>query len=136
MKQLDVYLIYNGNCEEALNFYVEKLGGEITEISRFSEMPQPVPEEHKNRLMHSVYTNDDVVIMASDGMPDQPMTIGNNVNLSVTYENLEAMEKAFANLSEGGKVIMELQDTFWGSRFGMLEDKFGICWMFSHSKES
>ena len=135
MKQLGVYIIYNGNCEEALNFYVSALGGEIGEINRYSEMPQPVADENKNLVMHASYKNGDLVIMASDTTPEQPSVIGTNIQLSLDFDSDEAMEAAFNNLQAGGKVTMPLQDTFWGSKFGMLEDKFGINWMFSLPKE-
>jgi len=135
MKQLGVYIIYNGNCEEALNFYASALGGEVGEINRYAEMPQPVADEHKNLVMHASYKNGDLVIMAADTTPEQPAVIGTNIQLSLDFDSDEKMEVAFNNLQAGGKVTMPLQDTFWGSRFGMVEDKYGVNWMFSHPKE-
>ena len=70
-------------------------------------------------------------MMASDSHPAQPFIAGNNVHLSVSYDKNEKMEDAFNKLAQGGKVIMPIGPSFWGSNFGMLTDKFGVHWMFS-----
>ncbi len=70
--------------------------------------------------------------MVSDTMQGQSVTSASNLSLSLNFNDAGEMNKIFASLSEGGKVTMELQDTFWGARFGMLEDKYGFSWMFNH----
>jgi len=130
--KLNPYLIFAGNAEEALNFYKEALNGEITMLSRYSDSPMPTDEDQKNKLMHSRLVFDGNLVMISDGMKgDQALTSG-NVQLSVEVESIERINEVFEKMSEGGKVSLPLQDMFWGARFGMLQDKFGVNWMFNH----
>ncbi|WP_153801144.1 VOC family protein [Foetidibacter luteolus] len=130
--KLNPYLIFNGNAEEVLNFYKTALGGEIVMLSRYGDSPMPTDEDYKNKIMHSRLVFDGNLVMISDGMKGQPMPIGGNVQLSVEVESIERINEVFEKMSEGGTVSMELQDTFWGARFGMLIDKFGVSWMFNH----
>jgi PhnB protein len=125
------YLTFEGNCEEAINFYKEVFGGEINRISTFGESSATVPDQYKNKIMHATFTFENNTIMASDSMPDHPITFGNNFSLSIDVMQIMEMEKTFNKLAEGGTVTMPLQDTFWGARFGMLTDKFGVNWMFN-----
>ena len=129
--EVQPYITFNGNCEEALIFYKEALNGDIPMLSYFDSTQMEVPEAFKKKVMHSVLNLDKATIMASDCLPNHPLTIGNNVTLSLNFEDIAIMETAFANLSAGGQITMPLQDTFWGARFGMLTDKFGINWMFN-----
>ncbi|GEO06824.1 VOC family protein [Adhaeribacter aerolatus] len=129
--EVQPYLNFEGNCEEALNFYKETLNGEIRMLSYFDSAQMEVPEAYKKKVLHAVLQLDKATIMASDCLPNHPLTIGNNVTLSLNFEDVAQMETAFANLAAGGQVTMALQDTFWGARFGMLTDKFGINWMFN-----
>ena len=130
--QINVYLTFNGNCREAMTFYKKCLGGDLT-MSPFSEMPDH-PKEAKDRIMHARLVNGRATLMASDTMPGMPFKQGNNVWISVHPESLEESDRVFTALSESGKVIMPLQDTFWGARFGMLTDQFGLNWMFNFEK--
>ena len=70
--------------------------------------------------------------LVSDTMPGQPVNSGTNLSLSLNFNDADEMNKIFVALSEEGKITMELQDTFWGARFGMLTDKYGFDWMFNH----
>lgn len=134
MEQIVPYLNFGGNCEEALNFYKDALGGEIETIMRYEGAPMDVPDDHKNKVMHSHFRAGDLTFMASDAMHGKPPTVGNNISLSLNFSNEEDQKKVFENLSAGGNVTMPLQDTFWGATFGMCTDKFGINWMFNHDK--
>ena len=127
------YLAFKGNCKEAMEFYKTALDGEL-ELMDFSTAPMEVPEVYKTKILHSKLNFDDAVIMASDTMPNNPINIGDNVSISIAAESEEIGEKYFNSLSEGGKVIMPFSEAFWGSKFGMLEDKFGIRWMIDCSK--
>ena len=127
------YIAFKGNCKEAMEFYKSALGGEL-EMMDFSSAPMEVPEEYKSKILHSKLKFDDATIMGSDTMPNNPINIGDNVSISISADSEEAGEKYFNNLSEGGKVMMPFADAFWGSKFGMLEDKFGIRWMVDCSK--
>jgi len=136
--QLNPYLAFNGECEDAMNFYKDCLGGEIESLNRFKDGPkemmgEPVPEHLLGKVMHMTLRFDENVIMASDSMKQQ--TVGGNVTLSIGMDSVEKMDAIFNKLSSGGEVSMPLQDTFWGARFGMFTDKFGVSWMFNcHGK--
>ena len=85
----------------------------------------------EDRVLHARLTKGSVVLMASDSQPGMPVTVGNNVWLSVDCESEGEQDRMFSALSEGGQVVMPLDKTFWGARFGMLKDKFGLGWMFN-----
>ena len=129
--KLNPYLNFAGNAEEALNFYKDALGGEILQIGRYGESPMPSDEDYKNKIMHARLVFDDNLIMVSDVFKGQEVSTRGNITLSVDVEDISKMEGVFGKLSAGGKVTMALQDTFWGARFGMLVDKFGVPWMFN-----
>ncbi|HWD94685.1 MAG TPA: VOC family protein [Verrucomicrobiae bacterium] len=129
------YLYFNGNCEEAVEFYKKALGAEVQMMMRFKESPEPpppgmVPPNYGNKIMHVSFQVGQTVIMASDGChQEKPVFEGFSLALSVTTE-AEA-DRAFNALAAGGQVKMPLAKTFWSPKFGMLTDKFGIGWMVS-----
>ena len=142
MATLSPYLNFNGNCEEAFNFYKSVFGGEFPYIGRFNEMPpaeggKPMTEEEGNKIMHvSLPIGKDSVIMGSDAGGEWAGKIqpGDNVQLSLNAESTEEADKWFNGLAAGGQVKMPMADTFWGAYFGMLTDKFGINWMLNYDK--
>jgi PhnB protein len=81
--------------------------------------------------MHAALKKGPVMLMASDTMPGQPFKMGDNVHVNIDCDSVEEIERLFKAFSEGGKVTMPLADQFWGARFGMLDDKFGVHWMFN-----
>ena len=134
MSDLIPYLMFPGNCEEALSFYASCLNGEVKDISRFKDAPQEgLPPNFGEKIMHGGVHFGNSVMFASDCPPDRLPTQGNNVYLSIEMKDADEMNKAFEKLSAGGKVTMPLQDQFWGARFGMLVDKYGFSWMFNHT---
>ena len=133
MKEIATYLNFNGNRRDAMKFYERCLGGEL-HMMPFSEVPGNYPPEAKDRIMHARLTNGPAVLMASDTMPGMPFQQGTNFAIAVQCQSQEEIEKLFNAISEKGKVTMPLQDTFWGARFGMLTDQFGINWMFNFEK--
>jgi PhnB protein len=130
--KLNPYLHFAGNAEEALNFYKSVFGGEITMLSRYGDSPMPTDEDWKQKIMHARLLFDGNLVFLSDLFKGKPVSTGGNVQLSMEVESIERINEVFAKMAEGGTITMELQDTFWGARFGMLEDKFGITWMFNH----
>lgn len=132
MEAIIPYLNFNGNANEALQFYSHALKGQIEFKQTFGESPVESSEEQKDKIMHASFKAGDLHFLVSDTMPGQPIHSGNNLSLSLNFEDAEEMNNTFAALAQGGKVTMELQDTFWGARFGMLEDKYGFNWMFNH----
>ncbi len=133
MKEINVYLTFDGNCREAMKFYATCLGGELF-MMPFSEAPMELPKEAKDRIMHARLTRGSAVLMASDTMPGMPLQQGNNFSVSVQCESAQEVERLHAALGERGKVTMPPQETFWAVRFGMLTDRFGINWMFNSEK--
>jgi PhnB protein len=135
MKSLQVYLTFNGNCEEALNFYKTCIGGEILSLQRFSEAPMPCDDAHKSLVMHAEFKSEEVYLMASDSMPETQVSGGNNTTLNLNFTDEQEQATVFEKLTAGGVIMMPLQDTFWGARFGMFTDKFGISWMTNCEKK-
>lgn len=127
--QLITYVSFAGNCEEALNFYKEVLDGEILQISHMGDGQMDVPETLKDKIMHARLRIGENVLYMSDTFDPASVKQGNNLSLSLEIEDTDKLEKLFKKLSEGGTVKMPLEDTFWGARFGMFVDKFGIHWM-------
>ena len=134
MLQINPYLVFNGDCEAAFEFYKSVFGGEFNDINRFGEMPaiegQEMPEELKSKIMHVSYNIGSSVLMGSDSNPMQGnVSFGQNVSLSINAESKEEADKVFAGLADGGQITMPIQNTFWGAYFGMCTDKFGMMWM-------
>ena len=138
MATVNIYLTFDGNCEEAFKFYKSVFGGEFPYIGRFKDMPAGEAPKLKpgeeNRIMHvSLPISKETILMGSDtgGEWATGYSQGNNFSISVTAGSKEEAEKLFKGLSTGGKVTMPLSKTFWSDFFGMLTDKFGISWMMS-----
>jgi PhnB protein len=130
MKEFTTYLIFDGNCRDAMTFYKKCLDAELN-IIPFSQAPTPMPADAGERTMHARLSKGTGAIMASDNMPGMPFTLGNNFSISIDCDTAEEIDKLFNALGENGKVTMPLQKTFWAARFGMLTDQFGINWMFN-----
>lgn len=124
------YLTFNGNCQEAMTFYQQVLGGEL-EIMPFEGSPADVPDDYKHKVMHAALRFGQAVIMASDGMPDSEAVMGDATNISLTTPDVVEGERLFNGLSNGGTILMPFEEMFWGDKFGMLIDKFGVRWMVS-----
>ncbi|MCD9021064.1 VOC family protein [Cohnella silvisoli] len=133
---IDVYLNFNGNCREAVEFYEQVFGTQKTIFMTFGETPPnpdyPLPEEAKNLVMHTRLNISGSNVMFSDVFPGMPFIQGNNVSLSLVSKNEDEVKSAFNQLKVGGKVVMELQETFWSKCYGSLTDKFGIEWQFNY----
>ncbi len=142
MATTNTYLNFNGNCEEAFNFYKSVFGGEFTYIGRFGEMPQSeeykVPEADKNKVMHVSLPIGTSILMGSDCGGEWAPTFkqGNNFSVSITATSKEEADKIFNALSLVGQITMPMNQTFWGDYFGMLTDKFGINWMMSFNEQN
>ena len=127
--KLITYLTFAGNCEEAIGFYKETLGAEVIHVSFMGEGQMEVPENLKGKVMHARLKIGENELYMSDTFDPSALKQGSNVSLSLQSDDLAQTESLFSKLSAGGKVVMPLQDTFWGARFGMFTDKFGIQWM-------
>lgn len=141
MAQINPYLTFDGNCEEAFNFYKSVFGGGFTYMGRFKDMPSEteMPESEKEKIMHvSLPISKETVLMGSDSLQGycQETGTGSNITISINTESEEEAFKIFNDLSAGGKVTMPLEKTFWGALFGMFTDKFGISWMVNYDYET
>ncbi|MFL6537470.1 MAG: VOC family protein [Chthoniobacterales bacterium] len=127
------YLFFGGRCEEALEFYGSVMGAKIISMMRFSDAPEQPPgiaPGNEKKVMHASVRVGQTTFMASDGRCEgEPGFEG--FTMSVTVPNDAEAERVFGALSDSGKVEMPLMQTFWTSKFGMLEDKFGVGWMVS-----
>ena len=134
--ELEPYLHFNGNCEDALSFYKGVFGGETTSINRYESMPAEyaVPPGHAQKIMHANFKSPSLKFMASDGMPGNEVRPGDNVSLSLSTRDVAEAQRVFDALSAGGTVTMPFSDTFWGARFGMVTDRYGIRWMINAEK--
>ena len=138
MTTINTYLNFNGNCEEAFNFYKSVFGGEFAHIGKFKDMPEdpryPVSEADKEKVMHiSFPISKESVLMGSDTGGEWAASYkqGNNFSISINTDSKEEADRLFEGLSKNGKVIMPMNKTFWESYFGMFTDKFGVNWMVS-----
>lgn len=133
MNGVQPYLNFNGNCEEAINFYKDALGGEVLFMQRYGESPM-AGMANDNAVMHCTLKVGDTHIMAADNPEGQPAATGSNISLAYGLSDPAAAENMFNKLADGGNVAMPMQETFWAERFGMVTDKFGISWMFNVEK--
>jgi PhnB protein len=138
MPALNPYLNFNGNTEEAFNFYKSVFGGEFAVVSRFKDIPKEYKgaDHEDNKIMHiSLPIGGGNILMGSD-VPEAmgKVVTGTNVQISITPSSKEEADKIFNGLSAGGNVVMPMADAFWGAYFGMVVDKFGIHWMVNYDK--
>jgi PhnB protein len=132
IKALNPYLMFDGTAEKAIQLYERALGAKAETVQRFGDIPgMPAPPEHKNRVMHAMLKLDQGVIMISDEQPGNTTRVGNNVHVCLEFDDVADMTKKFEALADGGKVVSPLQDTFWGAKFGLLTDAYGVNWMFN-----
>ncbi|MGV3633788.1 MAG: VOC family protein [Pseudorhodoplanes sp.] len=126
------YLMFNGRCEEALNFYAKALNAKIDMLMRFKDSPEPpqpgcTPAD-ANKIMHASFSVNGSPAMASDGM-DATAPKFEGFTLSVTARDEPEAARFFTALAEGGNIQMPLTKTFFAKSFGMLADRFGVSWM-------
>src|SRR5215217_2988028 len=131
--QVQPYLFFEGRCEEALGFYREALGAEVTALMRFRECPDPPPPGtmapgSEDKVMHAAFQIGDTTVMASDGRCSGQARFG-GVSLSLSVPDEATADRLFAALAEGGQVQMPIGKTFFSPRFGMVADRFGVPWM-------
>lgn len=145
MATINPYLNFNGNTEEAFNFYKSVFGGEFAAVMRFGDVPKTegcdgmkVAENELDKIMHiALPIGRGNILMATDGLESmgQNFKVGDNFSISISADSRAEADALFSGLSEGGTVEMPLADAFWGDYFGMLQDKFGIQWMVSYDEK-
>lgn len=135
--QVNPYLYFNGQCEEAFKFYEKLLGGKIEVLMPHEGTPAAdhVPADWRKKIMHARMVVDGQTLMASDAPPGhyhKPQGYA----VSISVKDPADADRIFLALAENGKVNMPIQETFWAQRFGMLVDRFGIPWMVNCEKDA
>ena len=135
--KLNAYLSFDDQCEAAFRFYQQVFGGTLEALNRFGDTPvcDHVPESHRDRIMHARLVVDDQAIMGSDSIPEHPYEGIKGVSIAINVDSIAEAERVFGALSDGGHIIMPLDQTFWAARFGMFVDRFGVSWMINCEKD-
>ncbi|MDR7335993.1 VOC family protein [Roseateles asaccharophilus] len=138
--KIDPYLFFEGNCEQAIEFYKKALGAKVEFMMRNSESPEPPPEGmlppgSENKIMHASLHIGGALVMMSDGMCNGEGSF-KGFSLSLDCPDADTAREAFAALADGGQVTMPLGKTFWAPLFGMVTDRFGVAWMVGVSDDA
>ena len=132
--QLDIYVNYRGNCEEAFRFYEQHLGGKLTGMIRHGEQPNPnIPADWKDKVLHARIEIGSTQLLGADIPQAESMR---SAYLTLSVDDEKDAERIYALLSEGGDIFMEMAATPFANRFAMLRDRFGTSWMLLHQPES
>lgn len=137
------YLNFDGNCREAFDFYAKTLGGEIMFSMTFADMPEEeqdgeacggaeMPEGMDDKIMHVSMEVGNITLMGSDAPGEYVKPQG--MHVAINLDTPEEAERVYKALSEGGEIIMPIQETFWAQRFAMFTDRFGTPWMIDCDK--
>ena len=128
--ELSPYLMFNGNCEEALKFYEQTLGAKIDSVSKHGGTPseEHVPPDWRDKVLHARFTVGDTVVMASDAPPGH-YAPPQGISIALGLKDVAQGEETFNKLAANGTVQMPFSPTFWAKGFGMCVDRFGIPWM-------
>ena len=130
--KLYTYLNYGGNCRQAFDFYVEHLGGKITEVTTHGELGDPnTPPELKGAIVHARMELGETILLGADVPPArfQPMR---SAYLTLMLDSSAEAERIYDLLKDGGQIFMPMEETFFARRFAMLRDRFGTSWMLLH----
>ena len=135
MSKINSYLTFNGNCREAMNFYKDCLGGELS-IQTIGESPisEKMPEQMKQSILHSTLVKGQLILMGSDMVGDSGLIKGNAVSLMLDCDSEEEIQRIYSKLCEGGKAEHPLENSFFGAVFGDLTDKYGNHWLLHFAK--
>jgi PhnB protein len=130
IKTLSPYINFNGTAAQAIALYERVLGAERRHAARAGDVPGAhVPADQQQRIVHGVLQLGGVQLLVSDA--PTALASGGNVHVSLDFTDMEEMTQKFTALGEGGSITVPLHDTFWGAKFGMLTDAFGVRWMFN-----
>lgn len=132
--KVDIYINYRGNCREAFQFYEEHVGGKITMMTTFGDMPDAgnIPKERKNDILHARMEIGGMELMGADIPGAEPMR---SAYVTIRVDSAEEAERLYRLLSDGGEIFMKMEETFFASRFAMLRDRFGTSWMILHERD-
>ena len=137
MTQIHSYLTFNGNCREAMTFYQECLGGELTfQTVGDSPLSRKMPKQMKDCILHATLTKEALVLQASDLVPQTGLKKGNTVSLALHCCSEEEIKKVYAKLLTDSMADHPLEVTYWGALFGDLTDKYGNHWLLNYTNKN
>jgi PhnB protein len=125
------YLNFEGNCDKAIDFYSRIFDGSIVYKDFYKSAPMNVPEDYREKIMHTQLNFGDNTLMACDTFPGTQVKEGNGMELSMGFDEEAAAEDVFNKLAESGKITMPFEKQFWGAWLGQVVDQFGKKWMIS-----
>ncbi len=135
----DLFLYFNGNCREVVTFYKNVFGLDEPKYMTYGEAPQnpedPVSKEDKERILYTSLKIGDMDMMFSDVPSSMQYVKGNNLSITLSTSDVNEIKRIFDAFTEGGRVDMELQKTFYSECYGMVTDQFGIQWQLNHYSE-
>lgn len=139
MTTTNIYLTFNGNCEEAFLFYKSVFGGEFNYLGYYRDMPseEPLPADIAAKVMHvGLPIGGDTMLMGDDAAPffgGKQLVVGNNISIMISPESEAEARRIFEKLSTGGIIQQPLEVMFWGDLFGAFTDRFGIEWKIAYT---
>lgn len=137
MAQINSYLTFNGNCREAMTFYKECLGGELS-FQTIGESPlsEKMSAKMKRCIVHATLKNDKLVLIGSDMVCEKGLLKGNAISMMLNCSSEKEIKISYKKLSQGGEKTHPLEETFWGAVFGGLTDKYGNHWLLNYTREA
>jgi PhnB protein len=134
--KLEMFINFDGNCREAVEFYAKVFKSEVGNLMTYGEAP-PDPnytpsEADRYRICYAGVPIGGMVVMFMDMPSNSPLTVGDNINPTVNVEDKDEVTRIFNELKDGGEVFMELQKTFYSEWYGMVKDKYGVIWHVMH----
>ena len=128
MKTLNPYLSFNGQCQDALDFYCNAFNGKVVMRQTFGQAPNAIKGVNPAHIMHAEFKAQGIYFMASDGLSHEAAT-QNSVVLNINFSDVDEQTACFEKLATNGVILMPLERTFWGANFGKVQDQFGVQWM-------
>jgi PhnB protein len=134
--KLELFINFDGNCREAVEFYAKVFKSDIGEIMTYGEAPpdsgHAMPEADRDRIMYAGIPIGGMVVMFMDMPSNSPVTVGDNINPTISLNDKDEITRIFSELKEGGEVFADLQKTFYSEWYGMVKDKYGVIWHILH----
>ena len=127
------YLAFDGNCQEALNFYSDLFNADIKNRQTYKDAKIDIPDSFRDKLQHAELNGKGVQFMAYDASPDTPINHGNQIHMSVDADSKSEAENIFETLATKGQIHHNFREREWGY-FGRCTDRFGINWMVNSAK--
>jgi len=134
MTTTNIYLTFNGDCRQAFDFYKSAFGGEFQYVGKYSDVPAGsmiIGDDEKENIMHITFPiSEETMLMGNDHLRSfgPPPVKGDNFAIYVRVQDKATANALFDKLSHGGRIVLPMAETFWGSYYGLLVDKFGIKW--------